>query len=72
MNSERRMITIPVGGRPKKVYPDTFWVQIASERQNMTQQEMAQLHGVSVPTIARWIRAAKDKGVMPDARKPSR
>lgn len=66
------MITIPKGGRPPKQYTDDFLTVIADEYKHMTQLEMATIHKVSPSTITRWIRIARDRGMIPNERKPSR
>lgn len=65
------MITIPKGGRPPKQYTDTFLAAIAEEYKIMSRAEIAAVHHVSIPTVARWIRIAKDRGMIPNERKPS-
>lgn len=55
----RRLITIPCGGRPPKVYPQSYWQELLTERQSMTVTAMADLHGVSVGYMSRLIRRAE-------------
>lgn len=66
------MITIPKGGRPRIQYTDTFLSVIADEYKHMTQLEIAAIHKVSPSTVTRWIRYARDRGIIPHERKPSR
>ena len=58
------MITIPKGGRPPKKYSDAFLRAIGDEYKYMTTQELAEHHNVSPSTVTRWIRRARDRGLI--------
>lgn len=58
------MITIPKGGRPKISYTDDFLREIADRYKTMTRADIAVIYHVSVPTVARWIRIARDRGII--------
>lgn len=55
-------------GRPVIEYTDDTLREIASELQDKTIPEVAEKHGVSVPTMNKWIRKAKDAGYITRAR----
>lgn len=55
---ERRMITIPCGGRPT-IYTDQLGSEIAQYRAaGKKNNELAAMYGVSMSTISRWIQKA--------------
>lgn len=59
-SKQRKMITIPCGGRPKKEYSANFLATLQFQSLTMTQKEIAELHGVSRATIARWLKKARE------------
>lgn len=55
---ERRMITIPCGGRPT-LYTDQLAAEIVRLRaEGKKKDELAAIYGVSVGTIGRWMKRA--------------
>ena len=60
MGAKQEMILIPKGGRPKKKYSAVLLEQLLTERTTISVKEMAELHGVSVPTMYRMLKAANE------------
>lgn len=60
MGDEQEMILVPKGGRPKKAYSATLLEQLLIERTTFSVKEMAKLHKISVPTMYRMLKAAKE------------
>lgn len=58
MHMERRLITIPCGGRPKKTYSSVFLETLRFQRATMTVKAMAEYYEVSESTMFRWLRKA--------------
>lgn len=55
---EREMITIPKGGRPKKVFPPYMLETMKLQREYMKIREMAEYYEVSLATMKRWLKEA--------------
>lgn len=47
------------GGRPPIVRPEGFYKRILEEYEVMTTGQMAKVHGVTRPTICRWLKIAR-------------
>lgn len=59
----KEMILIPKGGRPKKTYPDGFFASILKQYESSTAEELAKAYNVSIATIYRYIRRAREEAV---------
>ena len=65
----RPLITIPRGGRNPIQYTDSFLRAIADQYRHMTTKEIAEHHNVSVSTVGRWVKKARERGYIPRERK---
>lgn len=69
MDNNRPLITIPRGGRNPIQHTDSFLKAIADEYRHMTTKEIAEHHGVSMSTVTRWVRSARERGFIDEKRK---
>lgn len=53
------MITIPKGGRPRKMLSKGYLEQLIIERQIHTVKQLAEMHEVSVSTMNRQLKEAR-------------
>lgn len=56
----REYVTVPKGGRPKKVYSQGYLENVSAMSKKLSMEQMIALYKVSRATMYRLIRKAKD------------
>lgn len=60
MTIDSKLLEVPRGGRPKKVWSESELLDMLEKRQIMSTREMAVVYGVSYQTMVKRLKMARE------------